>query len=48
MQSKVSAVINNSLGEALVCAEGRGIRIPVMDASSLEDIFTLLKMILAN
>ncbi len=48
MSSGVSDYIKKELSAARVYAEGRGIRIPVPDQNSLEDIFLLLKIKLAN
>jgi hypothetical protein len=46
--SRVSDFIKQELSSARVYGEGRGIRIPVPDQESLEDIFLLLKIKLAN
>ena len=46
-KSDVSAQIISDLESAKVYAEGRGIRIPVPDSSSLEDIFRLIDIKLA-
>jgi hypothetical protein len=48
MQSRVSDEIKSNLSSARVYAEGRGIRIPVNDTGSLEDISTLLDIKLAH
>ena len=42
MESDVSNQIKSDLKSAKVYAEGRGIRIPVPDSSSLKDIFKLI------
>lgn len=47
MKSEVSEEIKSDLEAARVYAEGRGIRIPVPDRSSLKDIFLLLDYKLA-
>lgn len=47
MESEVSEQIKSDLEGARVYAEGRGIRIPVPDRSSMEDIFRLIDMKLA-
>lgn len=48
MGSKVSGQIKSDLKDAKVYAEGRGIRIPVRDQSSLKDIFRLIDIKLAH
>jgi len=47
MESEVSEQIKSDLEGARVYAEGRGIRIPVPDRSTMEDIFRLIDMKLA-
>ncbi len=47
MESDVSEQIKSDLESARVYAEGRGIRIPVPDSSSLKDIFKLIDFKLA-
>lgn len=47
LQSEVSEQIKSDLKNAKVYAEGRGIRIPVPDRSSLQDIFRLIDIKLA-
>lgn len=46
-KSDVSVQIISDLESARVYAEGRGIRIPVPDSSSLEDIYRLIDIKLA-
>ena len=46
-ESNVSDSIKSELASARIYAEGRGIRIPVSDRNSLEDIFSLLEIKLA-
>ena len=46
-ESDVSAQIISDLESAKVCAEGRGVRIPVPDSSAQEDIFKLIDIKLA-
>ena len=47
MESEVSEEIKSGLRSAKVYAEGRGIRIPVPDSSSLKDIYLLIDFKLA-
>lgn len=47
LESDVSEQIKTDLKNAKVYAEGRGIRIPVPDRSSLQDIFRLIDIKLA-
>ena len=47
MESEVSEEIKSGLRSAKVYAEGRGIRIPVPDPSSLKDIYLLIDFKLA-
>ena len=46
-ESDVSAQIKSDLENAKVYAEGRGVRIPVPDRSTLEDIYRLIDIKLA-
>jgi len=48
MGSEVSQQIKSDLKAAKVYAEGRGIRIPVRDHSSLNDIYQLIEIKLAH
>lgn len=48
MEHSCFIFIKEELSSERVYAEGRGIRIPVSEEESLEDIFTLLKFKLAN
>ncbi len=47
MESDIGEQIKSDLSKAKVYAEGRGIRIPVTDSSSLQDIFSLIDTKLA-
>ena len=47
LESEVSEEIKSALKSAKVYAEGRGIRIPVPDRSSLDDIYKLIEFKLA-
>jgi len=47
LESEVSEEIKSELKNAKVYAEGRGIRIPVSDRSSLDDIYQLIDFKLA-
>jgi len=48
LESDISETIKSDLKAAKVYAEGRGIRIPVPDRATLEDIYRLINIKLAN
>lgn len=48
LEARISGQIKNELNAAKAYAEGRGIRIPVTDASQLDDIRTLIAIKLAH
>lgn len=48
LSSSISDAIKTELASARVYAEGRGIRIPVPDEDSLDDIFRLIDFKLAH